>query len=58
MAPLAWNDDTPAEDDLTITMNKASAATSMMPTEETKRVNIGFSDERKTAIISSNLTDK
>jgi hypothetical protein len=30
----------------------------MRPTEETKRINLGFSDERKTAIISSSLDDK
>jgi hypothetical protein len=32
--------------------------TSMRPTEETKRINLGFADERKTAIISSSLDDK
>jgi hypothetical protein len=32
--------------------------TSMRPTEETKRINLGFTDERKTAIISSSLDDK
>jgi hypothetical protein len=30
----------------------------MRPTEETKRINLGFADERKTAIISSSLDDK
>jgi hypothetical protein len=30
----------------------------MRPTEETKRINLGFDDERKTAIISSSLDDK
>jgi hypothetical protein len=30
----------------------------MRPTEETKRVNLGFTDERKTAIISSSLNEK
>jgi hypothetical protein len=30
----------------------------MRMTEETKRINIGFADERKTAIISSSLDDK
>jgi hypothetical protein len=30
----------------------------MRPTEETKRINLGFADERKTTIISSNLDDK
>jgi hypothetical protein len=28
------------------------------PTEETKRINLGFADERRTAIISSSLGDK
>jgi hypothetical protein len=46
------------EEDLTAPANKAQAATSMQPTEETKRINLGFADERKTAIISSNLNDK
>jgi hypothetical protein len=30
----------------------------MRLTEETKRINLGFSDERKTAVISSSLNDK
>jgi hypothetical protein len=47
----------PAED-LTIPANEAQAVTSMRPTEETKRINLGFADERKTAIISSSLDDK
>jgi hypothetical protein len=38
--------------------NEAQAVTSMRPTEETKRINLGFADERKTAIISSSLDDK
>jgi hypothetical protein len=38
--------------------NEAQAATSMRPIEETKRINLGFADERKTAIISSSLDDK
>jgi hypothetical protein len=38
--------------------NEAQAATSMRPTEETKRINLGFADERKTAIISSSLDNK
>jgi hypothetical protein len=46
------------EKDLTIPANEAQAMTSMRPTEETKRINLGFADERKTAIISSNLEDK
>jgi hypothetical protein len=32
--------------------------TSIWPTEEAKRINMGFSDERKTAIISSSLDDE
>jgi hypothetical protein len=44
--------------DLTTPANEAQAATSMRPTEETKRINLGFANERKTAIISSSLDDK
>jgi hypothetical protein len=46
------------EEDLAVPANKAQAATSMRPTEETKRINLGFADERKTAIISSSLDNK
>jgi hypothetical protein len=46
------------EGDLAIPTNEAQAVTSMRPTEETKRINLGFADERKTAIISSSLDDK
>jgi hypothetical protein len=46
------------EEDLTTPANEAQVATSMRPTEETKRINLGFADERKTAIISSSLDDK
>ena len=46
------------DENLTIPSNKAQAATSMRPNEETKRINLGFSDERKTEIISSSLDDK
>jgi hypothetical protein len=46
------------EESLTIPSNEAQAATSMRSTKETKRINLGFSDERKTAIISSSLDDK
>jgi hypothetical protein len=46
------------EEDLAIPVNEAQAVTSMRPTEETKRINLGFADERKTAIISSSLDDK
>jgi hypothetical protein len=46
------------EEDLAPPANEAQAATSMWPTEETKRINLGFADERKTAIISSSLDDK
>jgi hypothetical protein len=48
----------PEEESLTIPSNVAQAVTSMRSTKETKRINLGFSDERKTAIISSNLDDK
>jgi hypothetical protein len=46
------------EEDLTVPANEAQAVTSMRPTEETKRTNLGFADERKNAIISSSLDDK
>jgi hypothetical protein len=46
------------EDNLTIPSNEAQAVTSIRPTKETKRINLGFSDERKTATISSSLDDK
>jgi hypothetical protein len=49
---------TKPEEDLVIPTNKAQAVTSMRPTEETKRINLGFADERKTTIISSSLDDK
>jgi hypothetical protein len=58
MALPARSGDTPAGDDLTIPSNEAFAATSMRLTKETKRVNLGFSDERKIAVISSSLIDK
>jgi hypothetical protein len=50
--------DSKPEEDLTIPANKAQAVTSMRPTEETKRINLEFADEHKTAIISSSLYDK
>jgi hypothetical protein len=46
------------EEDLAIPANEAQAVTSMRPTEEIKRINLGFADERKTTIISSSLYDK
>jgi hypothetical protein len=50
--------DTKPEEYLTIPTNEAQVMTSIRPTEETKRINLGFADERKTAIISSSLDDK
>jgi hypothetical protein len=47
-----------SEEDLTVPANEAQAVTSVRPTEETKRINLRFADERKTAIISSSLDDK
>jgi hypothetical protein len=47
-----------SEEDLAAPANEAQAMISMRPTEETKRINLGFADERKTAIISSSLDDK
>jgi hypothetical protein len=46
------------EEDLTVPANEALAVTSIRPTEETKRINLGFADERKTTIIGSSLDDK
>jgi hypothetical protein len=46
------------KEDLVVPANEAQAVTSMRPTEETKRINLGFADERKTTIISSSLDDK
>jgi hypothetical protein len=46
------------EEDLTVPANEAQAVTFMRPTKETKRINLGFTDEHKTAIISSSLDDK
>jgi hypothetical protein len=46
------------EEDLAIPANEAQAMTSMRPTVDTKRINLGFADERYTAIISSSLDDK
>jgi hypothetical protein len=37
---------TKPEGDLTVPMNEAQAMTSMRSTEETKRINLGFADER------------
>ena len=46
------------EEDLMVPSNEAQAVTSIRPTEETKRIKLGFTNERKTAIISSSLDDK
>jgi hypothetical protein len=46
------------EEDLAVPTNEAQAVTSMRPIVETKRINLGFTDERKIAIISSSLDDK
>jgi hypothetical protein len=43
---------------LAVPANEAQVVTSMRSTIETKRINLGFADERKTAIISSSLNDK
>jgi hypothetical protein len=50
--------DIKTEEDLTIPTNEAQVVTSIQPIEETKRINLRFTDERKTAIISSILDDK
>jgi hypothetical protein len=49
---------TKPEGDLAVPANEAQVVTSMRLTEETKRINLGFADERKTTIISSSLDDK
>jgi hypothetical protein len=46
------------DEDLTVPANEAQVVTSIRLTEETKRINLGFADERKTAIINSSLDDK
>jgi hypothetical protein len=50
--------DTKPEEDLAIPTNKAQVVTSIRLTEDTKRINLGFTDEHKTAIISSSLDNK
>jgi hypothetical protein len=50
--------DTKPDEDLTIATNKAQVVNSMCLIEETERINMGFADERKTAIVSSSLDDK
>jgi hypothetical protein len=49
---------TMSEEDLAIPTNEAQAVTTMRLTVETKRINLGFADEHKTAIISSSLDEK
>jgi hypothetical protein len=49
---------TKPEGDLAVPANEAQVVTSMRPTEETKRINLGFAGERKTAIISCSVDDK
>jgi hypothetical protein len=46
------------EEDFTIPSNEASTVTSMRLIEETKRINLGFFDERKATVISFSLDDK
>jgi hypothetical protein len=46
------------EEGLIIPTNEVQAVTSIRSTKETKRIILGFADERKTAIISSSLDDK
>jgi hypothetical protein len=57
-APLTQENNRSKEQGLTIPTNEAQVVTSIRPTEETKRINLGFADERKTAIISFSLDDK
>jgi hypothetical protein len=58
VALLAQVDGKLVDENFTIPSNEALAATSMQSIEETKRIKLGFSDECKTAIISSSLDDK
>jgi hypothetical protein len=46
------------DENLMIPSNEVQAATYMQPIGETKRINLGFSNECKTVIISSGLDDK
>jgi hypothetical protein len=57
-APLAQANIRSEEEGLTIPTNEAQVVTSIRPAEETKRINLEFVDERKTAIINSSLDDK
>jgi hypothetical protein len=57
-APLTQANTRLEEEGLTIPTNEAQAVTSIRPTEETKKINLGFANECKTAIISSSLDDK
>jgi hypothetical protein len=54
MALSARSDNTPEGDDLTIPSNKASATTSMRARKEMERINLRFSDERKTTVTPQN----
>jgi hypothetical protein len=51
-------DDKLVDENFTTPSNEAPTMTSMRSTEETKRIKLGFSNERKTAIISSSFNDK
>jgi hypothetical protein len=57
-APLTQENTRSEEQGLTIPTIEAQAVTSIRLTKETKRINLGFADERKTTIISSSLNDK
>jgi hypothetical protein len=57
-APLTQANTKLEEEGIMIPTSEAQAVTSIRPTEETKRINLGFADDRKTAIISSSLNDK
>jgi hypothetical protein len=45
-------------DDLMIPMTESTPTTTIRPVEETKKVNLGFANERKTVVINSSLTTK
>jgi hypothetical protein len=58
VALLAQVDGKLVDENFTIPSNEALTVTSMRSIEETERINLGFSDELKTAIISYSLDDK
>jgi hypothetical protein len=55
----AQNDDKLAKKGFTIPSNEAPIATSMRPTEETKRINLEFSNERRPrSLVPASMTNR